>query len=268
MFSLHYRSNSLETIPLPPAPPDHSSDPPSSFDSLKPPPSLLHDLPSYQSQSPPDFVWGDLDGALCVSLINQCYNEAIHWKHSYFTLPCGHTGESFVSEFTAVLLSRLPLKALPLELPSCCQLLSFRNSNGIKLKVEPSYIERRTALWRLGKFEELMKEGKTIQSTFNRNTNGKMNTPSHFNMGHTVDSLLHSGNVNQAIRVISNKSKGGLLRISDHIDPTSPSSPTVCEILKKHPPTQALDPAALSSSQIATLNSCIILFSLTRSMVP
>ena len=47
--------------------------------------------------------WGDLDGISCVSTIDQCYNEAIHWKHVYFQLPSGHTGNNFVPELIRLL---------------------------------------------------------------------------------------------------------------------------------------------------------------------
>ena len=45
----------------------------------------------------PVFVWGSVDGPSCISSINSCYDEAIHWKPNLFRLPSGRVGESELS---------------------------------------------------------------------------------------------------------------------------------------------------------------------------
>lgn len=93
------------------------------------------------------------------------------------------------------------------------------------------------ALWRCGKFEQLMIEGRTIQTTLKSDCK-HVQRGTEFNLGYTVNSLMQNGKVTQAIHTISNKSKGNLLNISDTVEPSVSSSVpiTVRDILsKKHP---------------------------------
>ena len=61
---------------------DHVADALPSCDSV---PSLP---PS--AMAAPVFVWGSVDGPSCISSINACYEEAVHWRPN---LPSGRVGE-------------------------------------------------------------------------------------------------------------------------------------------------------------------------------
>ena len=197
--------------------------------------------------APADFCWGDLDGISCISTIDQCYNEAIHWKHVYFHLPSGHTGNNFVLELFRLLRCFAEASALECVALKAVFLLPVRillklSLKPVKVKSIPSYIERRMALWRCGKFEQLMIEGRTIQTTLKSDCNHAQRVK-QLNPGYTVNSLMQNGKVTQAIRTISNKSKGNLLNVSDIVEPSVSSSVpiTVRDILsKKHPPARPL----------------------------
>ena len=57
-------------------------------------------LPPFETPADPSFMWGDLPGDECVQLVNNCYDEAIHWKPNLFKVPNGNDGEKFVKEMS------------------------------------------------------------------------------------------------------------------------------------------------------------------------
>ena len=42
------------------------------------------------------FVWGDVDGNSFTSLLDQVYNEIVHWRRNIFSLPTGRSGKTNV----------------------------------------------------------------------------------------------------------------------------------------------------------------------------
>ena len=58
---------------------------------------------SFPTLAPPIFSWGNLDGEECCKIIDDCYNEAIHWRHNLFRVLSGSTGNSFVSEVSCLI---------------------------------------------------------------------------------------------------------------------------------------------------------------------
>ena len=59
-------------------------------------------LPTFPTSAPPSFGWGNLDGEDCCKIIDDCYNEVIHWRHNLFRVPSGSAGNSFVSELSCL----------------------------------------------------------------------------------------------------------------------------------------------------------------------
>ena len=45
-----------------------------------------------------DFSWGDLDGNVFSRIVDDCYNEVVHWKRNIFLIPSGGVGKAFVDE--------------------------------------------------------------------------------------------------------------------------------------------------------------------------
>ena len=50
--------------------------------------------------SQPDFQWGSHDGKAFCDMIDESYNDIIHWKRNIFLLPSGATRKSFIQEIT------------------------------------------------------------------------------------------------------------------------------------------------------------------------
>ena len=59
-------------------------------------------LPSFSRISEnPQFLWGDVDGNSFSSLLDQIYEEVVHWRRNAHSLPFGKGGKVFVSELAS-----------------------------------------------------------------------------------------------------------------------------------------------------------------------
>ena len=185
----------------------------------------------------PVFVWGSFDGPTCASNITACYEEAVHWKPNLFRLLSGRVGETFVAELsrlfngyaTASALESVALKAAHL-LPI---LVLQKTSKKLKSKAITSHIHRRLTLWQDGCFLDLLREGRNIQHRLPQHYNS---VTDRFQLPRTFANLMMEGKVGPAIRLLSNKSKGGVLSLDSPVNTDSSSHNTVRDILvQKHP---------------------------------
>ena len=178
----------------------------------------------------PHFAWGSLDGPSCVSLISDCYDEAVHWKPNLFRLPAGRVGERFVKELSrlfndyaiASALESVALKAshlLPL-------LVLQRSSNKLKNNVITSHIDHRLTLWHEGHFHDLVCEGRDIQ----RRLPPYYHSVKDFQLSRTFANYMMEGKVGPALRLLSNKSKGRVLSLDSHVNSDDPSQGTVRDV--------------------------------------
>ena len=46
----------------------------------------------------PRFSWADREGSEVVKVINEAYDEVVHWKRNVFSIPSGEAGKKFISE--------------------------------------------------------------------------------------------------------------------------------------------------------------------------
>ena len=104
------------------------------------------------------------------------YEEIVKWKRNIFKLPKGNNGKRFLDEMTKLINQWAStndednLKLLMI-LPS---LLLQRTSKGSKARVNKDHLQRRLDMWDEKKIEDLVKEGKIIQSRFNDDNNGRV----------------------------------------------------------------------------------------------
>ena len=206
------------------------------------------DLPNFQKMANPVFTWGPLDGPTCVSIINKTYDEAVCWKPNLFRLPSGRVGESFVQELTHLFHSYATSSALESIALKAAYLLPIlvlqKSSSGRpKGKVITSNIDRRLSLWREGSFVELLQEGRAIQSRLSKKVSSSSRIPP---LARSFANSMMNGKVNNALHLLSNKSKGKLLSLDLPVDPSNPSQGLVRDVLNiKHPP-----PGAISSEAV------------------
>ena len=56
------------------------------------------DLPPFDSLSPPNFRWGELEGVAFTDVMNRAYDEIVKWRRNLFDVPRGKAGMLFVCE--------------------------------------------------------------------------------------------------------------------------------------------------------------------------
>ncbi len=198
-------------------------------------------LPPFRSVPEPEFRWKFLYGPQCVRLIDKCYDVAVHWIPNLFKVPHGRHGKSFVAELASLFCdyaqesSRecIALKAAFLFPLLMLQKPHRRSKSGEHV----SALERRLLLWRDGNFEELLKEGQTLQKKF---TNGSRKVTN--DIASTFASLMFQGKVKAALRLLNGaKSKAGQPL---SLDTVVESNITVKDKLsEKHPEPAPFDPS-------------------------
>ncbi len=191
----------------------------------------------------PEFIWGDQDSTNFTNSLETAYEETVHWRKNCFRIPRGNTGKSFVHEMarmfnafaTGSALESVALRAATV-LPLLVLQKSHRNS---KPKEHAACLERRMKLWEEGKITELVSEGRAIQKRI----------PNHRPQGReqqlacTFAKLMFQGKTHAALQLLTDKGKGGVLRLYDSVNNGGPEPLTVKDVLKsKHPPSQAATP--------------------------
>ena len=166
-------------------------------------------LPVYDGLPELSFVWGKLDGSSATDIIQSCYEEVVH----IFKVPTGKAGNQFVRELSRLFrgyaegsaLESISLYAVML-MPA---LLLQKPHSKSKSKEHVTHLERRLALWTNGEFDELLAEGRTIQQNLRHQIpEGDRTRRAKDNMGRIFSTLMMTGKVKAAIRLLSVKSFG------------------------------------------------------------
>ena len=131
-------------------------------------PSAPLELPVCQPVASPHFHCGPVDATAFSLSLDSAYQEVVHWRKNSFDVPHGSAGKQFVAElarlFRAVgegsALESVALKAVFVA----CVLLLQKPSRTSKPKDHATHLERRLLLWHEGKLEDLVVEGRAIQS--------------------------------------------------------------------------------------------------------
>jgi len=198
------------------------------FNSAKP-----GSLPKYQiMERPASFYWGTSNDGSTIYMetasIDNAYNEISRWRKNTFLVPYGRTGREFIDTLTAhindwnngvegkhvSLKSAFVLMAVALQKPS-------RKS---KSKQHQECLVQRLSLWKEGKIEKLLQEGRMIQ---NRLLKSKRNeTP---NKAKIFADLVMRGQIHSALRYLCEDNGGGVLPLSDDV---------MRQLKEKHPDAQ------------------------------
>ena len=117
-------------------------------------------------------------------------------------------------------------------------LLLQEPSSRSKAKEHSACLDRRMTSWLDGDLYDLVLEGRTIQRRFPKSN--KKYRQKH--LARSFANLMFEGKTKAAIRLLTEESKGGILRLSDHVD----TNKTVRDVLiDKHPPGQPAHPDSL-----------------------
>ena len=191
-------------------------------------------LPSFVPAQIPNFRWGEIDGTTMQGVINESYNEIVHWKRNLFKVPSGKAGKGFVRELTRLLnafaeVSALEVIALKAAFVMPALLLQKPHKRS-KAKEHSSHLERRLGLWNNGSIDALLKEGHTIQKQFSN-----INHKSSEDLPRAFAKLLMEGKVKKALNLLSDYSSGG---------PMCPNEEIMTKLREKHPTRQPPKPSA------------------------
>ena len=202
-----------------------------------------HPLPAFEPSQKANFKWGERPTEEVLTVINNTYDEIVHWKRNLFKVPSGRHGKSFVVELARLFqayadqsaLETVALKAAMI-LPSLILQKPFQTS---KSKDHVACVERRLKLWWEGKFEALVKEGRTIQSRLSRSQSRRCEV----NIARRFGDLMMKGKLREATRLLSDES-GKVLQLDSYVE----DNKCVRDVLRdKHPDAHPLDPSTIAS---------------------
>ena len=178
--------------------------------------------------------------------VREIYREVVTWKPSFFTLGKNKTGEQFAEALHSVL-SLIAVNTDRSDSPlTFCMILPHLALSRTKNTHDGSNnktIKRRLQAWYSFNFSELFCEAKAIQMRMNSRNKQQHSDLKMFN------DFMSRGKISNAIRVLSDEHKGGVLAPTDLID-----GRPVLEILRdKHPEGQPLEPSCIQSEHPRTL---------------
>jgi hypothetical protein len=162
--------------------------------------------------------------------VEQAYESIVYWRKNLFQLPSGKIGKIVVSEMTRIvnlwnddtMWSGHAWKMMMILPNLLLQRTTNVKNTKYTNKVNKEHLERRFDLWRKGKVKELLNEGQALQ---NRLPSFTANASDGSELARRFRNLMTSGNVNGAIRLL-NESTKGLLQMNND---------TIRQLDEKHP---------------------------------
>ena len=196
-------------------------------------------LPEYNAVYKPSIItWGKRsDGSaitLSTSIIIEAYNEITAWRKNAFLVPYGKVGRDFIDQVTLHInewnhgsgIQHIALKAAFVFLAVALQKPSPKS----KAKDHQEVLSKRLVLWKEGEIGKLIREGRIIQGRI-----GKLKSSGPPDKSKVFAKLVLEGQINSALRFLSETSSGGVLALTDDV---------MAQLRLKHPDPQ---PAKLGS---------------------
>ena len=162
---------------------------------------------------------------ISTSLITDAYNEIASWRKNVFLVPYGKVVGDFIDQVTLhindwnsgsdnqhiSLKAAFVLLAVGLQKPS-------PKSNA---KDHQDVLSKRLILWRQGKINKLLREGRIIQVRI-----GKLKTSEPPDRFKVFAKLVLEGQINSALRFLTKTTSGGVLFLTDEV---------MSQLKQKHP---------------------------------
>jgi len=177
-----------------------------------PPPPLPLALPPEPIQQ---FIWGAINGNDAVRELKECYEEIVFWRKNLFMLPKGASGKDYIKETTRLInewVADSPVKDCALyAIHVMPALLLQKPSKTSKSKDHVDALSRRLVKWKNGEFIQLLREAEALQKRLPKAEKKKnINIISRKFREH-----VSKGNLNSAIKLLSNNMEGGILPLND-----------------------------------------------------
>ncbi len=176
--------------------------------------------------------------------LDKCYGVAVHWLPNLFKVPHGRYGKSFVAELVCLFCSyaeESSKECIALKAAFLFPLLMLQKPHRrSKTSEHVPALEHRLALWRDGSFDELLKEGETIQKKFAAGSQRVSN-----DLAGSFANLMFQGKMKAALRLLNRTgSKSGQPLSLDEIVSTDGSNISVKDkLIEKHPHPAPFNPS-------------------------
>ena len=116
----------------------------------------------------PSFRWGSLNADDFSHALEGTYSEVVHWRLNNFKIPMGKSGKEFVRELSSLFsafASASSMESSALKATVVVPILLLQKPHRrSKTKDHTACQERRLQAWKEGNLNELILEGRTIQS--------------------------------------------------------------------------------------------------------
>ena len=160
-------------------------------------------------------MWGALNGNEAVKELKECYEKIVFWKKNLFMLPKGASGKDYIKETTRIINAWI----VDSPMQGCAwyavhvmpALLLQKPSKTSKSKEHVEALSRRLAKWKKGEFSQLFREAETLQKRLPK-VDRKKNIQV---ISRKFREHVSKGNVNSAIKLLSNNMEGGILPLND-----------------------------------------------------
>ena len=175
--------------------------------------------------------------------MNDIYNEVVFWKKNLFLLPSGKAGKEFVSEMSRLIgafANATALEGIALKAVVVLQMLLLQKPSAKSKSHEHiRNLQRRLELWKNGRFEDLLCEGRSLQQRLHKSCH-----VSEEQITRVFTRLMIQGKVKSALRYLSDNAKGGVLSLIETVEGSG--GLTAKELLHlKHPKHQPICESAL-----------------------
>jgi len=213
-----------------------------------PPPPLPLALPPEPIQQ---FIWGAINGNDAVRELKECYEEIVFWRKNLFMLPKGASGKDYIKETTRLInewVADSPVKDCALyAIHVMPALLLQKPSKTSKSKDHVDALSRRLVKWKNGEFIQLLREAEALQKRLPKAEKKKnINIISRKFREH-----VSKGNLNSAIKLLSNNMEGGILSLNDE---------TKALLKVKHPVAKKADEDVKLQGPLPTVENVIFWF--------
>ena len=216
----------------------------------------VDNLPPFSRASSKSFTWGDHSGEEVAVLLQDVYDEIVHWRPNIFDIPLGASGKKFVDETTRLLTAVAEASALEtvglLAIMVMPALLLQQPASSATHSQRVACLERRLSLWLEGKFDDLLLEGRVLQTQLKRHVDRRstnrndIDSSSDAINARLYGQLLSRGKVKSAMHLVSDKGRGRILTLDETVPSGGVQNATVRDVLKaKHPPAAPVDLEAL-----------------------
>ena len=191
-------------------------------------------------ETPSSFIWGQYDEGrsitVNVSTIENAYDEISKWRKNTFLVPFGKTEKEFMDTLKELInkwnngseMEFIALKVAIILLALCLQ----KPGPESKSKDHQDCLAKRLVLWKKGEVDTILCEGRMIQRRLG-NSRRATDPP---NRAKIFANLVMTGQVNSALRYLSDDQGGGILPLSDDV---------MEQLKEKHPEPQGVQLGSL-----------------------